>query len=423
MTNQKAAIWGGIECTINRVGQVYYNQLIRSGHANRVSDIDRLAGLGLKTVRYPLLWEALAPHKPDSINWEWADERVNRLADTGIRPIVGLVHHGCGPRYATFTNPEQFESGLAAYALKIAAGYPWITAYTPVNEPLTTARFSGLYGHWYPHRTSAVACLSLLFSQCRAIISSMAAIRTVNSESKLVQTEDLGKTHSIAAMGYQADWENERRWLTWDLLTGRFTPAHSLWDYCRWLGFTERELWYFAENPCYPDVIGINHYITSERYLDDRLSLYPEHMHGGNGQHRYVDTEAVRAAPAKRVGLPVLIAEAWSRYTLPLALTEVHIGCTPDEQIRWLQEAWQAAQSANEAGIPVSAVTAWALFGSYDWHCLVTRPENRYEPGAFTCAGALPAPTLLSDYIRCLATGKPVQGIVPPGKGWWHPCL
>ena len=65
MTNQKAAIWGGIECTINRVGQVYYNQLIRSGHANRVSDIDRLAGLGLKTVRYPLLWEALAPHKPD----------------------------------------------------------------------------------------------------------------------------------------------------------------------------------------------------------------------------------------------------------------------------------------------------------------------------------------------------------------------
>ena len=24
--------------------------------------------------------------------------------------------------------------------------YPWIDAYTPVNEPLTTARFSGLYG-------------------------------------------------------------------------------------------------------------------------------------------------------------------------------------------------------------------------------------------------------------------------------------
>ena len=28
---------------------------------------------------------------------------------------------------------------------------PHITNYTPVNEPLTTARFSGLYGAWYPH--------------------------------------------------------------------------------------------------------------------------------------------------------------------------------------------------------------------------------------------------------------------------------
>jgi dTDP-4-dehydrorhamnose reductase len=33
----------------------------------------------------------------------------------------------------------------------VAARYPWLRDYTPVNEPLTTARFSGLYGVWYPH--------------------------------------------------------------------------------------------------------------------------------------------------------------------------------------------------------------------------------------------------------------------------------
>jgi beta-glucosidase/6-phospho-beta-glucosidase/beta-galactosidase len=40
---------------------------------------------------------------------------------------------------------------LTEYASAVAQRYPWIEYYTPVNEPLTTARFSGLYGVWYPH--------------------------------------------------------------------------------------------------------------------------------------------------------------------------------------------------------------------------------------------------------------------------------
>ena len=36
-------------------------------------------------------------------------------------------------------------------AARVAARYPWVLDWTPVNEPVTTARFSGLYGHWYPH--------------------------------------------------------------------------------------------------------------------------------------------------------------------------------------------------------------------------------------------------------------------------------
>ena len=33
----------------------------------------------------------------------------------------------------------------------VAARYPWVRDWTPVNKPLTTARFSALYGYWYPH--------------------------------------------------------------------------------------------------------------------------------------------------------------------------------------------------------------------------------------------------------------------------------
>ena len=44
----------------------------------------------------------------------------------------------------------------------VAERYPWVEHYTPVNEPLTTARFSGLYGHWYPHARDDGAFLRAL---------------------------------------------------------------------------------------------------------------------------------------------------------------------------------------------------------------------------------------------------------------------
>ena len=51
---------------------------------------------------------------------------------------------------------------------------------------------------------------------------------------------------------------------------------------------------------CPPDIIGINHYVTSERFLDERLDRYPPHTHGGNDRHRYADVEAVRVLQRRR---------------------------------------------------------------------------------------------------------------------------
>src|SRR5687767_9041371 len=140
-------LWGGVECTVNRVRDTFIDQLDLSGHAGRIDDIDRIAALGIRTVRYPILWERTAPASPDELRWEWADARMNRMAECGITPIVGLVHHGSGPHYTNLLDPG-FAPGLAAYARAVAERYPDIRYVTPVNEPLTTARFAGLYGHW-----------------------------------------------------------------------------------------------------------------------------------------------------------------------------------------------------------------------------------------------------------------------------------
>lgn len=412
-------LWAGVECSVNRVGDRFFDQLERNGHARRVADLELFAGLGVRALRYPVLWERTAPDGLESAEWGWADERLRRLRKLRVRAIVGLVHHGSGPRSTSLVDPE-FPEKLAAFARAVARRFPWVEDYTPVNEPLTTARFSGLYGHWYPHGRDGLTFARALLTQCRAVVLAMRAVREVNPSARLIQTEDLGKTFSTHALRYQAEFENERRWLTYDLLAGRVTRQHAMWDYLRWVGVSESELEWFAENACAPDIIGINHYLTSERFLDERVNRYPAHTHGGNGRHVYADVEAVRVCAEGTAGPRALLKEAWERYELPLAITEAHLGCTREEQLRWLKEVWDGAQGLRDGGADVRAVTAWSLLGAFDWHNLLTRDEGHYEPGVFDLRAPLPRPTALAHMLRDLARGREHKHPVLAAPGWWR---
>jgi dTDP-4-dehydrorhamnose reductase len=412
-------LWAGVECTVNRVGDQFYDQLERGGHAVRADDLDLFASLGVRTMRYPVLWERVAPRGVEQADWSWSDARLARLRAHGIRPVVGLLHHGSGPRYTDLTDP-QFPTKLADYARAVARRYPWVEAYTPVNEPLTTARFSGLYGHWYPHGRDALTFARCLLAQCRGVVLAMRAVRATNPRALLVQTEDLGKTFSTRRLAYQAAFENERRWLSFDLLCGRVARGHAMWDYLCWVGVAESELEWFVENPCPPDVVGINHYLTSERFLDERLERYPACEAGGNGRHRYVDVEAVRVCAEGLAGARTLLREAWDRYALPLVVTEAHLGCTRDEQLRWLKEVWDAACDVREEGVDVRAVTAWSLLGAHDWNSLLTRADGHYEPGVFDTRAPQPRPTALARMVCDLANGREPDHPVLASPGWWR---
>lgn len=60
------------------------------------------------------------------------------------------------------------------------------------------------------------------------------------------------------------------------------------------------------------------------------------------------------------------------------------------------------------------------MLGLYDWHCLLTRREDRHEPGVFDVRSGRPEPTELADMIRQMTAGRPVASLVPPGLGWWQ---
>jgi len=412
-------IWGGVECTVNRVGDWWFDQLAWSNHCARLDDLDRFAELGLRALRYPVLWEHLAPRSLDDIDWRPSDARMRRLADLGLRPIVGLVHHGSGPAYTSLLD-EEFPEKLASFAGLVARRYPWVTDYTPVNEPLTTARFSGLYGHWYPHARSDREFVRALINQLRGVVLAMRAVRAVNPAARLVQTEDCGITLGTEAMRDQIAHEQDRRWLTWDLLTGRVTGEHPLWPFLSGAGMTEADRDFFVEPGGAPDLLGLNYYVTSDRYLDERLALYPASTHGGNASMRYADVEAVRAHPEGIVGHTRHLMSAWERYGIPTAITETHMGCTREEQMRWLIEAWRGAERARACGANVPAITVWALLGSFNWDSLVTRDHGHYECGVFDVRGRHPRPTALAPLIRALAAGTEPAHPALAGTPWWR---
>jgi dTDP-4-dehydrorhamnose reductase len=411
-------LWGGVECSHNRVQDQYFDQLRRNGHTDRLSDLELFAQMGVRKLRYPVLWEHVAPHSLSQPDWCWSDERLPQLRQLGIEPIVGLVHHGSGPRYTSLVD-DNFAEGLARFAGMVAQRYPWVQYYTPVNEPLTTARFSGLYGFWYPHGRQDAIFVRALYNQINATRLAMKAIRQVNPGARLVQTEDLGQTQSTPLLAYQAHFDNARRWLTFDLLCGKVNQDHVLWRYLLDSGLSEAELDVLVQDPCPPDILGINHYITSERYLDEHLIAYPLHTHGANGRHHYADVETVRVQGVELIGIRSLLQQTWDRYRLPISITEAHICCTREEQMRWFKEIWDAAGQLKRSGVDMQAVTAWALLGSYDWNSLLTQERNYYEIGVFDLRGGQPRPTAMYDMLKSLAQTGDYQHPVLLTKGWW----
>lgn len=413
-------LWGGVECTVVRIGDSYRDQVVETGHATRLADLDAIAELGIRTVRYPIIWERVAPDRPDQLDFAWHDERLRKLRDLGVRVIGGLVHHGSGPRYTDLLDPE-FGTKLARYARQVAERYPWIDHWTPVNEPLTTARFSCLYGHWYPHRTNYDDFLRALVIECHGALQAMRAIRAVTPAAIHVVTEDLGKTWATDRLAHQARHENHRRWLSLDLLSGRVDQQHFFWADLMRAGIDEAVLADLRSGAGAPDIVGINHYLTSERFLDDRTELFPNEPVGTNGRDHYVDLEAVRMPRlAGQTGPAARLREAWERYGKPLAITEVHHGCTREEQLRWFHEVWTAAETVRGEGVDMRAVTLWSLFGNVDWRSLLTRREGIYDVGTFDTRGGKTRPTLIARAAAALASGTMLDHPAAQGTAWWH---
>ena len=407
-------LWGGIECTVNRVGNTFYDQMEMSGHQERVDDLDRIAALGIRTLRYPANWERI--ERNGVCDWRWQDERMERIGALGLEPVLHLLHHGSGPDGTSLIDPD-FAERFARFAGRMAERYPWITCILPINEPVTTARFSTLYGVWYPHLRDTDAFFRAVWNQCRAIQLGMRAIRRVIPGAVCLLTDDYGHVHSTPRLSYQAEFENTRRWIGLDLLFGKVIPGHPLWPFLRRAGISLRSLLDMAAEPLENAIVGIDYYVTSERFLDHRLERYPAWTHGGNGREAYADVEAIRVRAEGIDGVGSVLTAAWERYGRPVAVTEAFLGVPRSDQVRWLQNLWDAASTAGAHGMPVVSVTCWSLLGVCEWESLVTRRSESYESGAFDLSAPGFPETDLAAWIRSMVDGRVATARAP---GWWE---
>lgn len=376
----------------------------------RLDDADRIAALGVRASRTPLLWERVAPHDPATRDFTEPRRRLERLRACGVEPIVTLLHHGSGPAYTDLLDPA-FPELFADYAEAAARAFPWVRRWTPINEPLTTARFSTLYGVWFPNVRDDRAFGRALLNEARAIQLAMRRIRGHVPDAELVITEDLQRftAGDASAQAYVA-FLRERRWLAVELVAGRVERgAHPLAEFLRTrCGVRSSQLRALVRDATVPAVVAFNHYPHSERYL---VSV-PD---GG-----IADLPAAYVAGEPPPAIGPLLRAAHERLGLPLAIGEVHVRGTASERVRWLAQHVADAAALRDEGIDVRAVGAWAAFGMIDWHSLLRRRARAIEDGIYTFAGpnGTPQPTLVADAVRTLCAGGTLALDGEPG--WWE---
>ena len=68
---------------MNRVGDRWVDQCELSGHWARGADLAAFGKIGAERIRYPFLWERLAPREGEVPDWAASDAAVRRLREDG----------------------------------------------------------------------------------------------------------------------------------------------------------------------------------------------------------------------------------------------------------------------------------------------------------------------------------------------------
>ncbi len=170
----------GIEDTFvpqARPGERAIDEYELTDHYRRyASDLGLAVDVGAELLRWGVPWYRVSP-EPGVWDWSWVDRVMARFRETGLTPVVDLLHYGT-PLWleGQFANPD-YPTHVTEYAARFAARYGDVaTDYTPVNEPVIHALFTGEYGYWPPYLTGAAGSARMATALATGFVSTQHAI-------------------------------------------------------------------------------------------------------------------------------------------------------------------------------------------------------------------------------------------------------
>ncbi len=318
------------------------------------ADIDRIASLRVRAVRYGIPWHRVNP-APGRFDWSWTDEVLPYMVEEcGLTPIIDLVHYGT-PLWLVgeFLHPD-YPAHVAEFAGAFATRYSrLIQHYTPLNEPAVTATRSGFTGVWPPYRRGVRGYVAVLLAVARGMVASARTIRAAQPAARFIHAEDVGL--ELAATVDLAAWAAQRqarRWLPLDLACGLVRPAHPLWNWLIAGGATERDLLDLADGAIDWTVLGVNFYPWSNR-------RWARRRNGSIGAGRD------RACPS--TALAAILAAVHARYGRPVMVTETSAAGSMARRLDWMSAAAAGVAAARARGVPVLGLTWFPVFTMIDW--------------------------------------------------------
>jgi len=334
-----------------------------TGHRDRVAeDVGLLAATGANAYRFSVEWARLEPAagQVDEAEWDRVRDEVRRLRASGITPMATLLH---------FTLPAWLadRGGLLAPGFADLFGRfageaarrlaPEVDLFCTVNEPNVQVFNGYLDGVWPPGvrspRKAWLAFEALLRGHSAAVraIRALAPRATSGPAVNLMQFEPASRG---SALDWLAAWVAAAAfdWSFLDALaTGRMRPlpGHGL------RGVPLPELRGTT------DWIGVNYYTRSlVRFSPGAPGFLAREP--GPGPRSDLGWE-IRPA-----GLLSLLRQAWTRYRLPLYVTENGIADAADNRRpAFLRAHLQAVGRALADGVPVRGYFHWSLLDNFEW--------------------------------------------------------
>lgn len=366
----------GIECSYPKIrnNTLRRDQLEECGHYKHLrEDLGLIRELGLRAVRYGLPYYSIHT-APGRYDWSFADEAMREIRRLELTPILDLLHFGVPDWLGDFQNPE-LPLYFAEYADAVAARYPWVRFYTPVNEIYVTARFSGKDGGWNEARKDDRGFVTAMKNCVAASILATHSIVRHRPDCVIVQSESAEYIHEARAEpSLQTRLWNKLRFLSLDLLYAY--PPDS--DVCMYLldnGLTREEYdWFMAGEPPGYQIMGNDYYGRNEKILlPDGTMLEAEDV----------------------LGWYQITRGYYDRYKKPVMHTETN---TLDEKRNpaWLWKQWLNILRMRQDGVPVLGFTWYSLTDQIDWDTGLVEKNDRVNPCGLYDLNRRPRPVAAS---------------------------